>query len=60
MGVEGRDGGAEGLRAGLLIAFFSASGGTGVGGLLPGFETTRVTNPSVRFSKLAACKCNYF
>lgn len=52
--MVGRDGGADGLRAGLLIEFFSVSGGAGDDGLLPGLETTSVTSPSVRFSKFAA------
>lgn len=58
VGVVGLEGGADGFSAGLFTAFFSASiaEGVGVGVLLPGFDTTKVTRPSVRFSKFAACK----
>lgn len=57
VGVAGREGGADGFNAGVLAEFFSPSaGGVGVVALLPGFETTNVTRPSVRFNKFAAWK----
>lgn len=67
----GRECGATGFRVtGFKLAFllFSTTalftGNVGVGSgdgtdsFLPGLDTTRVTKPSVLFSRLAACKYN--
>lgn len=72
-GVVGRECGAAGFRVtgfGITFLLFSTialfTGNVGVGSgdgtdsFLPGFDTTRVTKPSVLFNRLAACKMLHF